>query len=1355
MFSNSMLDEKSIFKHEQSAIDEIKRYFKDQNLYQLTSNLLLYDAQSNNYYEYDLVLVSGFGIYVVELKHWSGNIKIAPYNWVINQCHYRNDPHKNNIFKCKILKGIYQHHFKTFPDIWVESVVVLTNPDAIVEGADNPKTVIDNKKNNPTFASISDFISFVNRKEKAQLVPLIDATQIRAIANFLNGLNQPKHLNKYSVPGYETIEYISQSRECIELVAKHISGRIKGLKRFRIFRVPINLSIDEKNRFIKKAYNTLEAISQIGDHPNIHKVDLIQNEVSDIIESSDWSETGTLRDVIYKHKGSIDTELALEICYGIALALRKAHEYDVIHRAVKPENILMMNNIPKLMNFDLAYKFEENHLTVIADATKLKDDGYTAPEVLFGQDIDEGTDYFSLGAIAYELLTGVKVFSSVREYVAQGGRVKKSAVDLLKKTSLPENTIETIINMLIGDRAKRLKDVKIIIAAFKGEYHFLDEETVTINPILKQGSQHDIYEIVEMIGEGAYSQVYLAKTLKNQKVVLKLFHKEVPRERIFKEADINSRVKSAYVVNSDNIIGHWKNDRYFMVQEYVAGESLRKIIERGETPDLETFRTITMCLLEGIEAFHNHYDDDGNLQPFLHSDIKPENILITNDKKAVIIDCGIAGEPRIDSFMGTTGYIPPDSIIGTDMIFSQSNDLFALGVTLWEWIFGKKPYENPAIGDKINIPAGKNVLTEHLNNWLLKAVATKAENRFKTITEMRNYFIEGAAIEEESVIRDEQSVQTNKNQMLDEVSAAAEPAKAFPQFLEEKENLFVKYLNSLSNFSAGNENATAESQINNKYFERIHVNNPLLDNIYKELVINRRNIVLTGNAGDGKTTIAVDIFKKVSGGSTLLPPIARIEAINLVIVKDMSELSQKERIELLTDAIQRNDNVYLIISNTGTLLNSFKDLIVDGSTVEQNELLKALKANKPEAIMEENFLIINIGRTDSINTACNVFKRMVEQGNWVNCHSCDKSEVCPIYINYQLISERLNIVLERIELLYRRLYEYGTRLTMRQMTAHLAFALTGGLDCQAVRKKSLIDLKDNLSNYLFFNRFFGDDGKNILPEAMQLYTVKQIRKAGFGIVLDAHFERKIWMREKTSVVCKGKNIDLFRHLITSFRENTYKNRLQIRRTVFFFENLKENNEQEQYLSVFLRSPMLIKYLEICRSETGISSLEESKYKRRIMQVLQEFFTGIRFPEGNYMENYIFITLNRHFAGSGTQMILADFRIDDFILDIKSKYVIGDSLNKTLILRYLPNNNIELELDLPFLDYVSRRYVGEVAEELSAFYADRIERFKVQLLKAWDEQVCHGENRLRLLMIGSDRKIELNQIVLSNDQLEVL
>ncbi|NLK00733.1 MAG: protein kinase, partial [Clostridia bacterium] len=685
----SLKETSSLYDHEQAAIDEIIINLDRYHLGRIAANMWLYENQSNNYYEYDLILVAHSGIYVVELKHWSGHIEILPYKWVASRIHRRPDPHQSNGLKCRILKGIYEHNFKTYPSIWVESVVVLTNQDSIIVGASSPKDAVEKGIHNPTFVSVMDFINYLKKRELASK-PVLDDMQIQSIIDYLEGLNNPRPSLRYDVPGYETVEYISQRPECVELVARAVSGKAKGLNRFRVFRIPYQIEQQEKERLIKKAFNTVNAVSQIEDHPHIHKVWVIKNENGDIIEGSEWSETGTLQDLIREQRGRCSADEINDICQGIALALSKAHEVGVIHRALKPENVLMMNNIPKLINFDLAYQIEENHLTVIADVSGLKDDGYIAPEVLFGQDIDEGTDYFGLGIIAYELFTGEKPFASTREFVARGGVLSQQSLQKLVESGATEGAKKAIKEMLLANRQTRLKDSHVILSAFKPKIKKGEEHPV-LNAVLQPGSLYDVYEIVKLIDIGATAQIYTAKTVRQKLVVLKLFNKEIPRERIFREAEISSAVQSAYVAHCDNM-GHWHEDRFFLVMDLIDGKTLRKMIDRGERPDLRTFRTIVLSLMDAIEAFHSHKDEEGNPSPFLHSDIKPENIMIAGDQKPILIDFGAAGQPRIDIFEGTSGYVPPDSIVGTDMKFSQDGDLYALGITLWEWIFGKKPY---------------------------------------------------------------------------------------------------------------------------------------------------------------------------------------------------------------------------------------------------------------------------------------------------------------------------------------------------------------------------------------------------------------------------------------------------------------------------------------------------------------------------------------------------------------------------------------------------------------------------------------------------------------------------------------
>ncbi|NLB77583.1 MAG: serine/threonine protein kinase, partial [Clostridiaceae bacterium] len=218
--NSGMVEEStSLFSHERNAINTLSKELSTSRCGELLNNLIIFDRQSNNYYEYDCILIAHSGIYVVELKHWSGNIQIIPHNWLVNNTQYRTDPHKNNSFKCRILKGLYQHQFRTYPDVWVESVVVLTNPNATVEGATIPTKAADQGIHSPTFASIEDFLRYILRRE-ATVSPVLNNNQISAIVKHLLGLNKPQPGIKYTVPGYETLAYLSQRPECIELLAR-------------------------------------------------------------------------------------------------------------------------------------------------------------------------------------------------------------------------------------------------------------------------------------------------------------------------------------------------------------------------------------------------------------------------------------------------------------------------------------------------------------------------------------------------------------------------------------------------------------------------------------------------------------------------------------------------------------------------------------------------------------------------------------------------------------------------------------------------------------------------------------------------------------------------------------------------------------------------------------------------------------------------------------------------------------------------------------------------------------------------------------------------------------------------------
>ncbi|WP_054693270.1 hypothetical protein [Syntrophomonas palmitatica] len=507
-------------------------------------------------------------------------------------------------------------------------------------------------------------------------------------------------------------------------------------------------------------------------------------------------------------------------------------------------------------------------------------------------------------------------------------------------------------------------------------------------------------------------------------------------------------------------------------------------------------------------------------------------------------------------------------------------------------------------------------------------------------------------------------------------------------------------------------------------------------------------MILTGNAGDGKTTIAAEVYRNHFGQYRPLMP--REEHAGLVIIKDLSEVPEEERKDIFREAVQHPEKSYLIVSNTGTLLENLSKAQLEGSNIDKSQLLTALEADHPLLVGDDKFLIVNVGRINCITAALSVFKRMLEADNWQSCRTCSRSQDCPIRVNVGLIQENRELIVERIGLVYRRLYEYGNRLTMRQMTGHLAYIITAGLYCEDVMGMSKLALEQQYSHYLFFNRFFGDDGKVEIPEAMQLQPVRKIRQAELGIYLDPFIERTIWKIQPEELRLLTGATELVRHIRENTENSRNEERIQIRRLLYFLLSSEENGAQT-YLACFLRSPMLLTYLRHVEENQPFTRLQEERHLQLLIQVLQECFAGVRLPEDEYRPRDLYITL-RPPGYSTTQMILGKIHVEDFSLSRKNIYDTGEITHRVLTLCY-KNGQAELELDLPFLDYVARRYQGEVAEELSVFYIDRLQRFKVMLLENFRNTSREGQ--FELLSMAGSRSFENISIKIDGERLEVI
>ncbi len=346
-------------------------------------------------------------------------------------------------------------------------------------------------------------------------------------------------------------------------------------------------------------------------------------------------------------------------------------------------------------------------------------------------------------------------------------------------------------------------------------------------------------------------------------------------------------------------------------------------------------------------------------------------------------------------------------------------------------------------------------------------------------------------------------------------------------------NSFIDYLNSMNNADGDSMGALAEYQITSEYYNLIRVERKIGDFIADAIKQDNHTVyIITGHAGDGKTSILTQILGKLN----LLKSGEKLSVIgdysglgkSLLYIKDMSELSQADQVERLSTALRAPDEgrSSIIISNTGPLINTaerFAKLSAENNGKQFDEddrinlqtiLLEQLDTNEDKLIYIAGFpvLLINLARVDNVFLAKQILGKMFCQDLWTLCESCEKREFCPAYTNYKLVTCQFERVSDFVEAFYRYLYENDQRLTIRQILAQLSYAITANLSCEQVTKS-----KCNHPEfyYNFANLFFGYRGLQRVPEALQIRGIYEASLLGLdSISLDVDYS--LFVRQEYS-----------------------------------------------------------------------------------------------------------------------------------------------------------------------------------------------------------------------------------------------
>ncbi len=238
--------------------------------------------------------------------------------------------------------------------------------------------------------------------------------------------------------------------------------------------------------------------------------------------------------------------------------------------------------------------------------------------------------------------------------------------------------------------------------------------------------------------------------------------------------------------------------------------------------------------------------------------------------------------------------------------------------------------------------------------------------------------------------------------------------------MDEHTNSYVDYLNSLHNYNAQNPNAYGERNVENPFYAQTMVEMDICQYIISSLTKNEPHIlILTGHAGDGKTSLMFQALKELGIESNFRVPI--LEGVlpsgaTCCCIKDFSELSDEEKDKTMQTVVNYPDQgkYVFMVANTGPLINTFGNLFENSTDKEQAkmELINAIGNNKGDLIHIYGypFLVINIAAIDNTTFPRRYLRKVIAEDLWTDCAACAKRSYCHIIKNRDLIAENIDHV---------------------------------------------------------------------------------------------------------------------------------------------------------------------------------------------------------------------------------------------------------------------------------------------------------------------------------------------------------
>lgn len=1081
---------------EKQAIAHLRDVLPDN--YLLLHNFEIH--RRDHIYEVDLALLTPHAIYLIDVKGTRGLIDVYGSKWYPEGRTPFTSPLAKLRGHARSLKGMITDSHpgrQELRDVYVDAVVLLTARDATLQdpgGRDAPNVT--------TLDRAASFFQNAGRIRGSKNISRLHKLVLKA----LDARARPNQ-GPLRFKNWEVLEKLGATSTYTDYRAfNSFDGKQTNTVLLRTYQAdPYLTSEDDKRAQLTRIANAYRALSMMPGYPGIVGVrDFFATEAQDqyILVTEDIAGQA-LRVHIDKPSRALTLDQKLRVAGDLLAALEHAHGHEVVHRNLTPSTVIVaVDGRVRIVDFDHARAGTNRTETIAEGIIDELEPLYMAPE-LQGEPsaASPASDIFSAGLVLYELFAGEQPFSSPTEVFDQ------SAVFPVKPSQLRGEVparmdawLQSLCTFTPSDRpsaSAALTELQRLVTVDPStadpvppadppdepdppapsatlDYRRLPAQTqisrkfVVDRRLGKPGSFGVVYKVVDTLGD-------IARAIK-----LILHDRTSTIERLKKEyktlAHLPEHPNVVKVIDAS--LGEGAEPPY-IVFEYVDGLDVGEMID-DEAFSPEDALRLAQEVTAGLVHLHKH--------GVYHCDIKPRNLLWT-DAGTRIIDFNV-------SVLGTDGghgggsrrYLPPDldlSKIPQDSDLAD-RDLYALGITLYLALVGRYPWDDattPPAGRPPVDPrdlSGFGDIAPGLIDQILKAIAPKRNQRFTNAWEMKEAF---AAVASARRVRVDSS--SSGSLVGLELGTGPTPPNTNP---------FVAALLTLYSQSQHSNSGTRGLDVMGR---KTYVATLLDDSLLPAALGGEfRLVVITGNAGDGKTAFLQRLEERALDTQAIFEdplPNGRRFALGGKTFTTNYDGSQDEGDESNCEVLRaffepfRGDDVEAWPSDQVRLIAINEGRLVDFLTAEGDAfaMLRSLvERGLQTGEAEHGVAVVNLNLRSVVadpksadgSIMERLIRRLTQEKFWEPCQGCDLKDRCYALHNARTFQSKTAgpKVIERLKTLYTLTHLRGQlHITLRDLRSAIAFMLVGTRDCNQIHQLYSAGRREEIAQAFYFNAWMG------------------------------------------------------------------------------------------------------------------------------------------------------------------------------------------------------------------------------------------------------------------------------------------